>query len=287
VCWPNFVGVVNASSHGVGGITIGELSECKPTVFHLKWPPDISAVVISDSNPTGKITNSDLKLAGLIILWLMMEHVCGLLTKKQVALFSDNSPVVSWVQRMAYRSSLVAEQLICVLALWFNLQWTCPITTLHIVGNQNQMTDIPSRSFGSKQQWHFKTDEDLLTFFNSKFPLPTQNYWSVCQPTSAIATRVISVLRMMPFTLKDWRQLPAAGKSIGTTGKPTRHLWEWTLIYRIPNSQKESTCSQDLRHGSDLYSMVKENKSKIAQSVRRLRPLARRSRWSATQTQQK
>ncbi len=136
------------------------------------------------------------------------------------------------------------------------------------------MTDIPSCSFGSKQRWHFKTNEDLLTFFNSKFPLPTQNYWSVCQPTSAIATRVIYVLRMMPFTL-DWRQLPAAGKSIGTTGKPTRHLWEWTLIYRIPNSQQESACSQDLRHGSKLDSMVKENKSKIAQSVWRLWPLAR------------
>ncbi len=175
---------------------------------------------------------------------------------------------------------------------------TCPCTLVQFTmdlpnhnaphrGQSKSNTDIPSRSFGSKQQWHFKTNEDLLTFFNSKFPLPTQNYWLVCQPTSAIATHVISVLRMMPFTLEDWRQLPAAGKSIGTTGKPTRHLWEWTLIYRIPNFQKESACSQDLWHGSELDSMVKENKSKIAQSVRRLRPLARRLHWSATQTQQK
>jgi hypothetical protein len=232
----------------------------------LKWPPDISADVILDSDPNGKITNSDLELAGLIILRLMMEHLCGLLSEKRVALFSDNSPTVSWVKRMACHSSLVAEQLIRVLALRFNLQRICPITTLHIAGDQNQKTDIPSHSFGSKPKWHFKTNKDLLTFFNSTFPLPTQNSWSICQPTSVIATRVNSILRMKPFTLEDWRQLPVAEKSIGTTGKPTQHLWEWTLTYRVPNSPNESVCSQDLQCESAQDSMVKETKSKIAQS---------------------
>jgi hypothetical protein len=134
---------------------------------------------------------------------------------------------------------------------------------LHIAGNQNQMTDIPSRSFGSESKWHFKTNKDLLTFFNSHFPLPTQNSWSVCQPASAIATRVISILRMKPFTLEDWRRLPAAGKSIGTTGKPTQHLWEWTLTYRIPNSPNKSVCSQDLQRKSAQVSMVNKKSSKL------------------------
>ncbi len=52
-------------------------------VFRLQWPPDVTAIVISDSNPKGAITNSDLELAGLVILWLMMEHVCGPLTEKK------------------------------------------------------------------------------------------------------------------------------------------------------------------------------------------------------------
>jgi hypothetical protein len=176
-----------------------------PNSFCLKWPPDISEDAISKSNPMGKITNSDLALAGLTILWLVMEHVCGPLTKKRVALFSNNSPTISVVHRMASCSSFVAEQLIQVLALWSNLQKICPITTLHIAGDQNQMTDIPSHSFGSKSKWHFKTNKNLLTFFNSHFPLPTQNSWSVCQPTSAIATHVISILWIKPFTLEDWR----------------------------------------------------------------------------------
>ena len=178
---------------------------------------------------------------------------------------------------MASHSSLVAEQLIRVLALRFNLQKVCPITTLHIAGDQNAMTDIPSSSFGSKPKWHFKTDIDLLTFFNATFPLPQKNSWAVCQPTSAIAMHVISVLRMTPFMLDDWRRLPAVGKSIGTIGNSTRRLWEWTLTYRMPLSKSKFVSSQGLQHESARDSMVRETKSRIAQSVARLRPLARRS----------
>ncbi len=203
--WPDFVGVVNASSHGMGSIIIGKLLECPPTVFQQQWPLDITANVKSESNPMGTIKNSDLELAGLIILWLMMEHVCGSLAEKRVTLFSNNSPTVSWVQQMACRSSLVAEQLVQVLKLRFNIQKDCPITMLHIAGDQNLMTNFPSGSFGSEPKWHFKSKFDLLTFFNCNFTLPNQTLWTVCQPTSAIATRMTSILRMTPFTLDDWR----------------------------------------------------------------------------------
>jgi len=149
---------------------------------------------------------------------------------------------------MACRSSLVAEQLICVLTLRFNLQKVCPITMLHIAGDQHSMTDISSRSFGSEHKWHFKSEHGLLTFFNCNFTLPSQNSWTVCQPTSAIAMRVISVLRMTPFTLDDWRRLPAAGKNIGITGKSTRLLWEWTLTFRVPTSKSGSDSYPVLQH---------------------------------------
>jgi len=188
--WPDFIGVVDTSSHGVGGVIIGELSECLPTVFRLQRPSDMTANVISEATLKGTITNSDLELAGLVLLWLMMEHICGPLAEKRIALFSDNSPTVSWVQRMACCSSLVAEQLIRVLALRFNLQKVCPITMLHIAGDQNSMTKIPSRLFGSEHKWHFKSEHDLLTFFNCNFTLPSQNSWTGCQPTSTIATHV-------------------------------------------------------------------------------------------------
>jgi hypothetical protein len=31
--WPDYVGIVDASSYGIGGVVFGELSACTPTVF--------------------------------------------------------------------------------------------------------------------------------------------------------------------------------------------------------------------------------------------------------------
>jgi hypothetical protein len=47
------------------------------------------------NNPGGRITNSDLEMAGLVLLWLTMEEVCGPLeNKKHLTLFNDNSPTI-------------------------------------------------------------------------------------------------------------------------------------------------------------------------------------------------
>jgi hypothetical protein len=176
---------------------------------------------------------------------------------------------------MACRSSLVAKQLIRVLTLQINAQWCCPLTTLHIAGDQNMMTNIPSWLFGSAPNWHFKREADLLTFFNQTFPLPLQNSWKVSQPSSAIATRVISILRIVPFKLKDCRQLPAVAKNIGTIGRPMQGLWEWTLIYRTQASQHKSGFSQDSWLESVQDSLVKESRSSIVLSAARSLALAR------------
>ena len=146
------------------------------------------------------------------------------------------------------------------------------------------MTDISSCPFGSEPKWHFKNEHNILTFFNLSFPLPNKNSWSVCQPTSKIAMHVISILRIVPFNLEDWRRLPAVAKSIGTVGKPTQGLWEWTHIFRTQTSQRECEHSRGSWHVSAQDSMEKEGRSKIAQSVARLRLLARRSHWPATTT---
>jgi hypothetical protein len=166
-----------------------------PTVFRLPWPDDVKEALVSYANPNGTLTNSDLEMAGLLILWLVMEHVCPALDESHVALFSDNSPTVHWVERMASRSSKIAMQLIRALALRLQLTKASPLTPLHIAGVQNAMTDIPSRSFGSQRQWFCETDTDLRALFNKLFPLPQQASWNVFQPSRDICTKVISVLR--------------------------------------------------------------------------------------------
>ena len=151
---------------------VGEKRACTPTVSRYEWPQDIKDDLVSKRNSTGRITNSYLEMAGLLMLWLVMETVCDVKSGTHAALFSDNQPTVSWVRRMASKSSDVAGQLLRALSLRLKMKGVSPITALHVPGKQNAMTDIPSRSFGSVPQWHCKTDTDLLTLFNAKFPLP-------------------------------------------------------------------------------------------------------------------
>jgi hypothetical protein len=144
VGWPDYIGIVDASSHGVGGVVLGELSGLPPTVFRLQWPLDITNNLVSFTNPRGSITNSDLEMAGLLFLWLCIEGVVPDIAHKHVVLFSDNSPTVSWVEKMASKKSRVAAKLVRALSLWLNVKKACPLTPVHIPGVENALTDIPS-----------------------------------------------------------------------------------------------------------------------------------------------
>ena len=278
---PDFVGVKDASVHGVGGIIVGEGAACVPTVFRMEWPQWVKdEVKKTNSGQKGTLTNSDLEMAGLLLLFLVMEKVCDLQRGNHIALFSDNSPTVSWVNKMAARGSIVADQLLGALALRMRQRHVSPLTTLHIPGKKNAMTDIPSRSFGSEAQWHCKTDEELLTLFNSKFPLPSQNSWTVFRPSSGMKSRIFSVLQMKVLKMDEWRRLPDPGKHIGATGIATANLWDWTLTYRedepgeSSNSQSGPTWPR-----SEQASGAMAVRSELVRYQRRSRPLMRRSMW--------
>jgi hypothetical protein len=265
--WPDYVGIVDASSHGVGGVVIGERTPCLPTVFCWKWPADITSNVRSTSNPTGWITNSDLEMASVLLRWLVLEEVCDPLLEKRVTLFSNNSPTVSWVTRLASWWSLIAEHLVQALALRLKASKTCPITitTLHIEGKQNAISDVPSRSFGSNPAWHRDSDLDFLTLFNSLFPLPSQNSRTGFHLNSKVVMRLISTLRTQHSDLEEWRRLPRTGTHTGIIGTPMSNLWEWTHIYRLPRSDIGVNASWDSLRGSDLDILVEASKSKLAQ----------------------
>jgi hypothetical protein len=116
--WPDYIGIIDALSHGVGGVVAGELLELPPTIFHIQWPKEISENLVSFKNPAGKINNSDLEMAGLLFLWLGVEAIGPDLAHKHIALFSNSFPTVSWVKKMALQKSCIAAQLVRALALF-------------------------------------------------------------------------------------------------------------------------------------------------------------------------
>ncbi|KAL7549556.1 hypothetical protein ACHAWF_012825 [Thalassiosira exigua] len=94
-----------------------------------------------------------------------MEYVCPCLRKKYSALFSDKGPTLGWVFRMAAKQSVVAMQLMRVIGLRMAKAECSPLTPMHVKGLHNEMTDIPSRSFGSEPKWYCQTDDDLRYLF--------------------------------------------------------------------------------------------------------------------------
>eukprot|EP00956_Cyclotella_meneghiniana_P025446 scaffold53123_cov73-Cyclotella_meneghiniana.AAC.1 len=214
---PDCVGTKDASIHGVGGCIVGEGKASVPTVFRHEWPDWVKKEVRrTNQNQKGTLTNSDLEMAGLLMLWLVMEEVCNLGSGSHVALFSDNSPTVSWVNRLASRNSQVADQLIRALALRLKVRQVSPLCTLHIAGEKNEMTDMPSRSFGSEPKWHCKTDDEFLAMYNSLFPLPNpQDSWTVFQLSPKIISMIYSALRTGVLGMEEWRRLPKPGRLIG------------------------------------------------------------------------
>ena len=182
---------------------------------------------------------------------------------------------------MAAKGSLVAGQLLRALALRMRQQHVCPLTPLHIAGKKNELTDVPSRSFGSEKKWHCKNDAELLTLFNSLFPLPQQQSWTVFHPSFDISMRVISLLRMQVSGMEEWRRLPRRGRFIGAIGRPTSNLWEWTLTYRESATPSGSGCSQDSQHGFGTAGTAQGELSRVIQYQRRSRPLVRRLPWCA------
>ncbi len=143
-------------------------------------------------------------MAGLLFLWLCIEAIAPDIAQKHIALFNDNSPMVSWVDRMALQKSCIAAQLVRALALRLNIKKTCPLTPVHIPGVKNALMVIPLRSFGNVMERERKTDKDLLTLFN-QIPLPNQVLWTVFQFGIGMTTRVISALRMKGITLAKWQ----------------------------------------------------------------------------------
>ena len=91
---------------------MGEGKACIPTVFRPDWPEDIKELFHK-----GYITNSDLEMEGLLILWIVMEKVCPKLQASHVALFSEKSPPIGWVKHLVARGSLVSMQLVQALTI--------------------------------------------------------------------------------------------------------------------------------------------------------------------------
>jgi hypothetical protein len=245
-------GYCDASAFGAGGVWFGGNTDMDPIVWRVEWPPDVTNAVVSDKNPTGTITNSDLEMAGVLLHEAVLEaHLGPAMQGAQIAIGCDNSPAVAWTTRMASRSSSpIAFRLLKGLAMRQRVTRSAPPAIFHVAGVANTLADVASRSVtGVATHFHLldssPTDmcsATFLTHFDSIYPLPQKLPWLNVQPPSGLWSHVISTLRGQRLALRQWTtKLALPPGATGPTTLPKPRLIHTSGTSRGPSNKPISS----------------------------------------------
>jgi hypothetical protein len=203
---------------GAGGVITPGLEAIQYWVWQYEWPLDIQRELVSATNRKGRLTINDLELAGLVLGWLVLEYVVADLTFKHVGMFCDNTSAVAWAYKGSTSTSIAAARLLRLLSIRQRIRQASSLLPMNIAGKDNAMlADIPSRAFKNGEFFHAK--EDIVSFFNSTFPLPQGLSWKGFKLPEKLASRVISCLRGEQLQMESLYKLPKLEKGIGKIGQ--------------------------------------------------------------------
>jgi hypothetical protein len=274
---PDYISYVDASGFGVGGVWLHGTTAIPHTVWRRQWPADITNRLVSTSNPTGDITNSDLEMAGVLLTWLVLEQIAQQSLKfSHVGIFCDNTPSVAWANRLTSSKSIIAGHLLRALALRQHLHQTSPLLTISIAGEANTMADVASRSF--RDQRFTSTNTSFCTKFNQIFPLQS-NCWREFHLSDKLFSRVTSCLRGKQLTMESWTKLPGDGKNIGLTGAPIQPRSITNRTSDRPPTCNAASSSQPSLLGSGLVTTAKRNALRFKPLQTRFLPSPRPLSW--------
>jgi hypothetical protein len=283
---PGYIGYCDASKLGAGGVWLSGTRLLQPIVWRVEWPEDIRNNVVSFDNPTGTITNSDLEMAGMLLHFLVLEHLVHL-KHVHVAAWCDNTPTVSWTNKLSSARSAVAGRLTRALALRIHANEASPLISVSIAGVDNTMADVASRTFHNNSATASTfaiSDTEFLQFFDTSFPLQDSS-WRVFRLSDKLCLRIFSELRGKTSTLGSWLRITTKGSAIGNFGQNSSSpSMEWTPCSPLCQTPTESTSfSASLSgHGQEITGTA--IKSELAPFKSRFVPSARRSNWKDSPT---
>jgi hypothetical protein len=142
------VGAADASFQGIRGFWLPTVHGTLPypISFHFPFPDHLKCCLISSSNMSGDLTNSDFELTALIVntIALMSQHI----STPHAAIWcgSNNTSAASWCKKGSTSSIGSTAHLLQWLA---QLTWDYHVllTPFHISSSTNAMANFCSRSF--------------------------------------------------------------------------------------------------------------------------------------------
>jgi hypothetical protein len=262
---PSVAGCCDASSHGAGGVLFSH--EFDPVVWRLEWPD-----AVKDLYRTGKLTNNDLEMAGVVAQNIVLERIVPM-RHRHSTIYTNNSSSKSWSTKLVTRSeSSIAGRLIRALAVRRRTAQAAFPVVEHWPGIDNVLADIASRSFDSFHDGPYKgipstTDLVFLNLFALSFPLPSQDLsWHMLTIGHEAHSLLISTLLGNKLTMQQWTSLPVGDP--GASGQdivwPTDTLTP-SAQQALPNNDSSSFWPLLPKHVQAL--LDRDGKSKLAPSA--------------------
>ena len=220
---PKYAGYHDAAAEGAGGVWFSLVDNMVPMVWRNSFPQDIASDVISDANPDGGITNSDLELAAEVLAIGVILDRAPWIKHAPLGTLCDNTPTVSWVEKMASKAKTpTAGRLLRGLAFMLHCSQTGRLTTVHVPGSDNVMADIASRPSTAQKLFPSATalsDTAFCSAFDTAFPLPDKQPWALASTPPWVRFNVYETLRGKRLALQQWTG--PSGSAHGKHGQTT------------------------------------------------------------------
>lgn len=208
---PSVVGTTDAAGAGMGGIAfIHTTHGVEAIVWRAPFDDEIRLRLVSFSNPTGDITNSDLELAATVTHHDVLATNFDL-REHTIQSSHDNTPAEAWQHKGSTTTLGPAASLLRVQS---HHQRHFRYVPLHdfLPGFLNRMSDDASRL------WHL-SDSELLAHFNTHYPQIES--WRMLHVRPAMFSTVISGLVNKPCDVASLEELNNAQTPNGIFGSTT------------------------------------------------------------------
>ena len=273
---PSAIGYHDASGMGAGGVWFGgpsikprhakhQVPRNNPIVWRIEWPKHIKEALITEENPLGTLTNSDLELAGGL---LHLEAIANNFDVRERTLLSktDNLATLYWQRKGSSTTTKAPAHLLRLFGIHQRYHRYVPRHD-YIPGKSNPLADDSSRLF-------YLNDTEFLTYLNSTFQQPLS--FRLVQIPSKVVSSVISALHKKTCSAESLLADPLPQIHTGRSGQASSIHWAST-----PFSKPSKTKYQSYKSSSTEYVPAHHQPAEIQFGLERLKTtygrLARRS----------
>ena len=242
-----------------------------PIVWRVQWPKAIQDQLVTESNPLGTITNSDLELAGGLLHLQAIAQSCDV-RERTILSKTDNLATLYWQRKGSATTEACPAHLLRLFGIHQRYHRYVPRHD-YLSGPSNPLADASSRLFTL-------SNTEFLTQINSLYTQPTPFRLLIIEPK--VTSCVISALLKRPCSPASLLVEPKQPKPHGLAGKGSVCFWP-----SIPFSKPSKVKYHSYRSLPNVFELEKLHQKDVPSALERLRitygTLAKRSLvWGPT-----